>query len=103
MGYGEAVRSTGSAALFKGGDILKLRVRLWMRVWAIRNRQIVLKDSDFVQAEDAITFVRGVMWSLIKTSGLVVVAKSGHAPDHLGTIAPRARDFTATERKHRKE
>jgi hypothetical protein len=81
LGYGEAVLSTGSAALFKGGDILKLRVRVWKRDWAIRNRQM-LKDSEFVQAEDAITLDRGVMWSLIKRCGLVGVAKSGLAPDH---------------------
>lgn len=62
-----------------------------------------MKDSEFVQAEDAITLDRGVMWSLIKRCGLVGVAKSGPAPDHLGAIVRRGRDFTAKGAKHRKE
>jgi hypothetical protein len=51
--YGEAVRSTGSAALFKGGDILEIRLCVRARTRQVLEDSADSADSVAVQAEGA--------------------------------------------------
>lgn len=93
------MRSTGSAALFKGGDILVIRLceRCVLRVWA---REVVVKDSVSVQAEGALGALGrepagGVDPKLpFKDEGLRALArqaKTRRIPDNFTEFAPATR------------